>query len=359
MAGIDGDAISGLFNALDSLMPPVPDPALRPVVSLGPASIKATGVGGFVGINQEPRGDVFGRRLDATALVTVRAANAGELSAAVTSVTQALMGAERTSLRERGILRITLDQVGPDASGPGDRAHRDLTFRIIYEFLKRPQEASGVIQEVPLNLRLSQTRAPQTLLKSPFVAGSLNWFEAVDDPGATRSRPGRWQYNASEGRIEQRSNVWGGSSGPDPNKPGAYLLLRTREGLPPVQDFVLKVNLRSEDDDGIGLVFRWQGVDNFYFFLMHSGGNYRLVGKKVAGQFANLSTPALDAGHGYQVGANHEVEVTARGPSFHVRIDGVPALAGRDESLPAAGRVGLLSHGNNRAFFRAIELVQL
>jgi hypothetical protein len=361
VVGIENEAISSLMTAIESLLPDVADPALRPMLTLSSTRISPTGLGGFVGTNEVPRGQIVGRRLEATALLTVRAPSDSDLNSAVSALSRALVGADRGALRERGILRIGLSEVRAHAaSGPDGIAQRDLTVQVVYEFLKKPIEAAGTILQVPINIDLSRTgTTPRGLFQAPFAEGSLDWFEAVDDPAATRNRPSRWRYDAAQVRIEQRSGLWGGSTGANANKPGTYLVLRTRPGLPTVNDFILRTTLRSDNDDGIGLVFRWQDGDNFYFFLMNRQRRYRMLAKKVGGLFEPLATPAMDTTQGFQTRETYRIRLTAQDSEFQVYLNEALVLQGRDASLSAPGRVGFMCHGNAAAFFYTLDLRQL
>jgi hypothetical protein len=150
---IDTEALSGLNAAIESLLEDVTAPSIQLGPMVTSAHIAPTGLGGFVGANEVPPGEILGRRLQATVLVTVSANDADALNEAVVEVTSACLGTDRPLLLEKGILRITLDDVGPQATGVEDtNVERALTFEVLYEFLKRPEEAEDVIVEVPINL---------------------------------------------------------------------------------------------------------------------------------------------------------------------------------------------------------------
>jgi hypothetical protein len=150
---IEAEALVGLNAAIGSLL----EDAVTPPTSLDSmvtsTLLTPTGLGGFVGANEVPVGEIFGRRLRATVLVTVSANDADALNEAVVAVTAACLGTDRALLLQKGILRITLDDVGPQAAGVDDATlERALAFDVLYEFLKRPEEAEDVIVEVPINL---------------------------------------------------------------------------------------------------------------------------------------------------------------------------------------------------------------
>jgi hypothetical protein len=154
MDAISVEALTTLTTTITSLLPAVADPALQPAVLVTPTHIMPTGIGGFVGQNDTPPGEITGRRLKATALITVRANTIDDLSASVTNVTGALLALDRASLLQRGLLRLDLDSIGQVVSNQKNNkvVERELSFKVFYEFLKQPQEAEAIIQQIPINL---------------------------------------------------------------------------------------------------------------------------------------------------------------------------------------------------------------
>jgi hypothetical protein len=189
-----------------------------------------------------------------------------------------------------------------------------------------------------------------------FDADALTLFEIVDDAAATTGGPSDWAVNVPEARIEQRARIRGGGTTATPNKPGTYLVLRTTPVLPPVRDFSLRAAVATGDVGGIGLVFRWQDEQNFYFFLMDSRRGFRMLGKKVGGAFQAWETPALDESSSFAVDQIVQLRVSMEGPVAQVFLDGERVLQGRDGSLASAGRVGFLSRDVVGAYLYGINL---
>lgn len=328
-----------------------------------PRKVTPTGLGGFVGHHPEPTGEILGRRLAAQLFVVARGAEAADAEVAAGEVAGALLGARQAELRGSGILKLALAERG-DAStqGQGNNqvAQRELEFEVLYEYLRIPVEAEGVIESVPLLIEMGSTDAGGDLLfRGDFGQDPLDRFEVVDDPGAGTGGPSVWSYNAAEQRIDQTSSIRGGVNTVNANKPGTYLLLRTAGDLPEVRDFILGAELRSAGQDEIGLVFRYQSPDDFYLLMLSARQPYRMLARKVGGTFAPLEVPALDLTGGYQQGAVHTVQVTAQGQDFRVFVDGRKVLDGRDSSIADAGRVGFYCRANSQASFHHIELIAL
>jgi hypothetical protein len=355
-------ALNGLIRALEELVPDETDANLQPRLTLSALHLAPSGVGGYVGMSADPRGEIHAQRLAASVRITVRAGDADGIGAAMTRVNQALLGANRGDLRGRGILRLGLEQLGETSlvgSGPGQVAQRDLNFSLLYEFLQLPtDDGEGTIARVPLEIDLGGANT-RVLYASQFASDPLSLFDIIDDAAATTAAPSLWAYNAAEQRIEQRSAIRGGSTAPNANKPGTYLVLRSGATRPPVQDFLLQAEMSSGDDRGLGLVFRFQDAANFGFFLMNQGDGYRMLGKKSGGTFALLETSAVDATAGYDVNQLHDVKLVAEGRALRVYLDGNLILQGEDASLVRAGRVGLVCQGNDQANFSMLRLTRL
>jgi hypothetical protein len=213
-----------------------------------------------------------------------------------------------------------------------------------------------VIASIPLDLDLSGVNDPATLFSREFAASPLSDFEVVDDPAATKNAPSQWSFDASNFRVAQTNAINGGTTAVNANKPGTYLMLRTTPSRPAVADLILRTELQSDGDQGIGLVFRYLDPANFYFFLANKNKNYRLLAKKVGGTFQQI---ALDTTRSFTVGAVTRLKIVAEGAALQVFVDDAAALAAHDTSLTQPGRVGFMAFLNPTAFFYGIELVAL
>lgn len=361
MDAIDAAAFAGLTTALTDLLPPPPQPALAPQLSINPLRVRLTGIGGYVGPHVSPDGDVVGRLLDAQALIEVKATSVDGLDAAVSSVTQALVGAGRSALRASGILRLELDTLGdkvPPAKAK-DPATQPVTFAVAYEFLKGPDEGEGVIAEIPLDLDLTGANEPRRIAAIEFDADPLAEFEIVDDPLATTASPSSWSYDAAAFAVEQTSAISGGTTAVNANKPGTYLVLRENASRPAVADLILRTELSSSSPEGIGIVFRFQDADNFCFFLMNQAKQYRLLAKKVNGTFSQFAVPALDSASGFDLDHVYRAKLVVRGDDVQVFLDGQFALHGQEPALAGPGRVGFMCFRNPGASFFDIELTEV
>jgi hypothetical protein len=150
---IGAEALDKLLVTLQSLLPPIIDPVLPASVQVVPVRISTIGVGGVIGISQNPAGEIQGRRVEASVLVTAAAKDTTSLGTAVTAIARAFT-ADPDGLRASGIERLVLAALGPAPASGTATFQRELTFDVIYEYLKFPSADEGQIKEVPIDLQV-------------------------------------------------------------------------------------------------------------------------------------------------------------------------------------------------------------
>ncbi len=358
---ISSEALVGLRSVLEEMIPEVTNPAHEPTLVFNATRIAPIGLGGFIAVNDDPKGSIYGRRIETNAAITVKASNEDQLSNVVDNLTENFLTQDRQTLVQNGLYRIVLNDFGPVTMighGGSEVSARDVNFSVLYEYVKLPDAAEGVMHDIPLDFDLDLSEGgAKFCINTGFDANFLDLFDVVDDPLATQGGTSNWQYNANEFRIEQLANIRGGGLVPTSNKAGTYLLLKQTAQRPLVRNFILSAELESGDPDGIGFVFRFQDTENFYYFLMSSRHSYRLMGKKVNGVFSFLDTPGLDDTQGFNTDEQYQVKLIVQDSTFTVFIDNDLALQGEDGSITEAGRVGCACHSNNQAYFYRIKLV--
>ena len=150
------EAFNALSAAVQALLPAVADPAQTPKVTIQPDRISPTGIGGFVGINDNPVGEILGRSIEATAVVGVVAAK-DQIDAAVAGTINTVLAADRATLAAQGVQWIRFDKLDDVSAVSNALVQRPVSFRVLYEFLKKPVDPEGVIQQIPLNIQLQQS----------------------------------------------------------------------------------------------------------------------------------------------------------------------------------------------------------
>ena len=243
--------VQALGQAIAGLLPPQPDPDLVPDVLINPVKTHPAGLGGYVGMNASPQGEIHARQLKAQVVVRIKADNLADLAPAESAVTNALVGSDADLLRGLGIYRIS----------------RDTDFSRFYNGRQLPDEGAGVIDSIPLDLLLGRGDNSATkLFDADFDSDPLAGFTALDD-SSTSNGPGNWSFNAAQGQVEQSALISGGSNSFNASKRGTYLVLNASQVARLPENFLLQVDLGA-DSGGIGVVFNFRDIDNFYFFIM-------------------------------------------------------------------------------------------
>ena len=155
MDAISAEALNGLAAAIQSLLPVPTDPNLKPSVVVQATSVTPAGIGGVVGVNHDPDGDIVGRRIEAIVGVGLRA-QADAIAASVSGAINAVVAADRAVLLNQGLLRVTVDKVGDRSAGQGNLVEQEVAFRVLYEFLKKPVDPQDIIREIPISIQLLQ-----------------------------------------------------------------------------------------------------------------------------------------------------------------------------------------------------------
>jgi hypothetical protein len=106
--------------------------------------------------------------------------------------------------------------------------------------------------------------------------------------------------------------------------------------------------LRGKDDQGGGLVWRYQDNLNYYVARMNPlEDNYRLY-KVVAGRRIQLATQELLT---VKPGEWHTLTVKHVGNRIECLLDGKKQLEAKDDALPKAGKVGLWTKADAQTSF--------
>jgi hypothetical protein len=359
---IAAEALASLTTAMSSLLPPPPSPGLTPNLMVTPVKITPAGIGGFVGIHPDPQGEVLGRRVVARVTVDIPADTAAALDARVTQVTQGVLSAARAELAQLGILKLSLFELGPrpvlPATGPAITPRRDVSFDVLFEFLKPPDEPAGVIQSIPLDIESSFASEPVTVMDGAFEANPLANFDVFDDPAAVSGAPSSWSFDPVLEAVLQTSAIQGGPAGSGPEKPGTYLVLRTTPARPVLGNLSVAASMDTVPAGGIGFVFRFVDINNFYYVLLDSQSGFRRMGKKVGGNFAALQEGGLDGSAGFTPNTLLRLRLVAEGSVFRLVLDGETVLEGSDNEL-SAGRVGFMVRNCTGARFFDFTLLRL
>lgn len=116
-------------------------------------------------------------------------------------------------------------------------------------------------------------------------------------------------------------------------------------------DYNLTLNLSSDDNDEIGVMFRYQGPDNYYQFNWNTGTNIRRLIKVNNGEFTVLAEDNIS----YTVGQSYQLNIVANGNLLEVYIDSAPIFSVTDLDFSVGG-IALYSAGNAGSHFDDITM---
>jgi Domain of Unknown Function (DUF1080) len=169
----------------------------------------------------------------------------------------------------------------------------------------------------------------------------LGW--TIIDEGSDDG-PSKW--SAATGALVQSGNL--GSS--ERGEFGTYALF-TRGSW---QDYQISVKMRSNDNDPMGLLFRFQDSENYYRFVWDRENAGRQLIKRQNGVPKVLAKDSVP----YVRGKSYEVEVIAQGSSLKVNVDGKRVFSVTDQTFKS-GTVALYSSRNGGSFFDNVLVEEL
>jgi hypothetical protein len=350
-------ALTALDDAVTELLPSSVPNGLTRNVRVVPSEVRASGLGGYVGMHAEPRGAVLARRVRATLELAVSGGNDADASGYLDQMVRGFLSQQQGDLRREGIQRIMLDSAALQA--------RSAKLELDYEYRHLPTESEGVIDILDLNLEVNLTPyrvkyrwdlATRTLVGAPQPLAD---FQVADDPNVDNGSPAsQWTFNGAQARIEQNALTRGGPLDlSQPKKAGAQLLWRPGGVAFKLGRFIAAVDFESASSDGIGVVFGRKDAQNFWYFLASEHHRYHLFGRKSAGAYAIAGTPAADVG--FALDSRHVLMLVVHDQTLIAELDGVRTLKVEADAPVDFGEIGFLTHGNNQARFHRARLIEL
>jgi hypothetical protein len=177
----------------------------------------------------------------------------------------------------------------------------------------------------------------------------INWT-VVDDPD-TLEGPSDWRVE-DDGWLHQRSNIWGRRGDFLGRWYGTLLIAGDSDW----RDYTVSLTARPEDNDGFGVVFRYQDPDHFYRLLFlqdgMSGGPITRLDRREGADYTELWSNAK----GYRSGAAINIEVTIEGDLISAFEDGKQLCEVKDGSY-ARGRIGLFCYAQSGQAFDDVKVV--
>jgi len=166
------------------------------------------------------------------------------------------------------------------------------------------------------------------------------------------SPPGRWVVK--DGAVLQLSNIFSGSAtevSPDVERYGTLRIYQDAMGF---SDGRLELEMRSDDDDSFGVVFRCRDERHHYLFSSDRQRNFSVLAVKNGDEYRVLAT----TDRAYQPGKWHRLGIEMNGQDLRIELDGDEILKATDSTFQR-GSIGLHSWGSDRVQFRNMRLQPL
>lgn len=193
--------------------------------------------------------------------------------------------------------------------------------------------------------------ANRVLLDERFHDARLINWSVVDDPDTIEGQS-EWRVEA-DGWLHQRSNVWGRRGDFIGRWYGTYLVA----GDDAWKDYELSVKANPIDDDGFGVVFRYQDPDHFYRLLLLqdglSGGPITRLDRREGADYTELWSVAK----GYRTSTEMTIEVRVDGDVIKASVDGRQLFEVKDGSY-THGKVGLFCYAQKGQSFDDVRVVE-
>ena len=120
------------------------------------------------------------------------------------------------------------------------------------------------------------------------------------------------------------------------------------------EDYRLTLTMRSDNDDSIGVVFRYHDLQNYYRFSWNRELACRRLVRCEGGIFSLLAEDSVP----YLTGRTYRVEIVARGADLEISIDDNLIFAVTDTTFPR-GTIALYCWGNQASYFDDVRVTDL
>ena len=194
-----------------------------------------------------------------------------------------------------------------------------------------------------------------------FDDGDYAGWQVVDDP-EPQSGPSEWVVE--DGVLVQKSNIW--AYGPVELETKYHLGTHITAGDKAWTDYTFNAVVRSTDNDGVGLIFRYRDERNYYRVLLMNDPAWsgrdidgvpvntplQRIQKFVDGEPVILAENKVDAAYpsGY-----FALTADARGDTLRAYLDGALILTAVDAAYPD-GKIGMLSYANTGAYYDSVSV---
>jgi hypothetical protein len=189
----------------------------------------------------------------------------------------------------------------------------------------------------------------RVLLDERFHDNRLTRWTVIDDPDCVEG-PSRWEVGG-DGWLHQRSNIWGRRGDFIGRWYGTFLVA----GSPDWRDYTFSLKARPGDNDGFGVVFRFEDSEHFYRLMFLddglSGGPITRLDKREGPDYTQL----WSSNEGYREGKERAIEIRVIDDLITARVDQHILCEVRDKSY-RRGRIGLFCYAQNGQAFDDVKV---
>jgi len=189
----------------------------------------------------------------------------------------------------------------------------------------------------------------RVFLVEDFAGETLRNWTVVDE--GTRDAPSHWR--ARFGRLEQNGNIFGPTVLTVDHRQGTFLVYNKASALN-WSNYIMQTSVLTPDDDGIGVLFRYQNTSNYYKLDLDRQKDFHKLFKVVDG----VETVLRQDTGGYAQNVAIPVRVEVTNTQINIVIDGTNLFGGPifDNSL-RRGTVALYTWGSEGAIFDDVVVV--
>ena len=198
-----------------------------------------------------------------------------------------------------------------------------------------------VTSEVSSNTK-TKTEYIEILPIDQFIKFEDDFNDGILYPAWT-VKYGNW--NENNGLIHQYNYYYA-----DSYLYGSYALI----GSPLWEDYIITCNLRSVNNNGIGLVFNYQDDKNMYMFFWRKSSNERKLIRWINGNPFVMAEDQVP----FSNYAWYNTRITCNAGNISVKINGSEIFNVNDNTF-TSGKVGLYSWANNGCYFDNFKVTSL
>lgn len=204
-------------------------------------------------------------------------------------------------------------------------------------------------------------QAQPFIFSDNFEDGDYSGWQITDDP-EPQSGPSNWVVE--NGVLVQKSNIW--AYGPVALETKYHLGTHIVAGDKNWKDYALNALVRSADNDGVGLIFRYDSPTRYYRILLMNDPAWsgldsagvpvntplQRIQKFVAGEPVILAENKVS--QAYPAGF-FALTADVRGDTIRAYLNGKLILSAIDSTY-SEGKIGLLSYANAGAYYDSVTV---